>query len=149
MISLCVVSSFITPMMRSSNCPLYLVPAMSEDISRAMMRLSSKAEGTFMDTIRSASPSTMAVLPTPGSPMSIGLFFFRRLSIWAMRSISFSRPTTLSNFFSAAFWVMSVPYLSRKGVSLSFSLDFLLVVGSPARGWLGGSISSSSSSSSS
>jgi hypothetical protein len=27
-----------------------------------------------------ASPSTMAVLPTPGSPMRTGLFFFRRVS---------------------------------------------------------------------
>ena len=31
-------------------------------------------------TIRCASPSTMAVLPTPGSPMSTGLFFVRRES---------------------------------------------------------------------
>ena len=40
-----------------------------------------------------ASPSAMAVLPTPGSPISTGLFFFRRLSTCATRSISFSRPT--------------------------------------------------------
>ena len=34
----------------------------------------------------------MAVLPTPGSPMSAGLFLVRRDRIWMTRSISFSRP---------------------------------------------------------
>ena len=33
-------------------------------------------------TIRCASPSTMAVLPTPGSPISTGLFLVRRDSTW-------------------------------------------------------------------
>ena len=36
----------------------------------------------------------MAVLPTPGSPISTGLFFVRRLSTWTMRRISSSRPIT-------------------------------------------------------
>ena len=34
--------------------------------------------GHVRRTMRCASPSTMAVLPTPGSPMSTGLFFVRR-----------------------------------------------------------------------
>ena len=34
----------------------------------------------------------MAVLPTPGSPSRIGLFFVRRERIWMIRSTSFSRP---------------------------------------------------------
>src|SRR5665647_2383261 len=34
--------------------------------------------GTLLSTIRSASPSASAVLPTPGSPISSGLFFRRR-----------------------------------------------------------------------
>ena len=34
----------------------------------------------------------MAVLPTPGSPRRIGLFFVRRERIWMMRSTSLSRP---------------------------------------------------------
>ena len=41
-----------------------------------------------------ASPSTMAVLPTPGSPRIIGLFLVRRERIWMMRLISSSRPMT-------------------------------------------------------
>jgi len=36
--------------------------------------------GTSPLTMRCAKPSTMAVLPVPGSPMSTGLFFVRRLS---------------------------------------------------------------------
>ena len=36
----------------------------------------------------------MAVLPTPGSPMSTGLFLVRRESTWMTRRISSSRPMT-------------------------------------------------------
>ena len=39
--------------------------------------------------ISCARPSTMAVLPTPASPSSTGLFFVRRQRIWMTRSISF------------------------------------------------------------
>ena len=39
----------------------------------------------------------MAVLPTPGSPMSTGLFLVRRLSTWITRRISSSRPMTGSS----------------------------------------------------
>ncbi len=44
-----------------------------------------------------ASPSTMAVLPTPDSPISTGLFLVRRASTRIMRKISFSRPMTGSS----------------------------------------------------
>ena len=44
--------------------------------------------------IRRASPSTIAVLPTPGSPISTGLFFVRRESTCITRRISLSRPMT-------------------------------------------------------
>ena len=47
--------------------------------------------------MRRASPSTMAVLPTPGSPMSTGLFLVRRESTWMTRRISSSRPMTGSS----------------------------------------------------
>ena len=39
----------------------------------------------------------MAVLPTPGSPMSTGLFLVRRDSTWMTRRISSSRPMTGSS----------------------------------------------------
>jgi hypothetical protein len=47
--------------------------------------------------MRCARPSAIAVLPTPGSPISTGLFFLRRDSTWMTRSISFSRPITGSS----------------------------------------------------
>ena len=65
----------------------------------------------------------MADLPTPGSPINIGLFFLRRLKICAKRSISRSRPTTGSKRPSSAAFVMSVPKLSSTGVSLAGFLD--------------------------
>ena len=52
--------------------------------------------------MRSASPSTIAVLPTPGSPISTGLFLVRRASTWMVRRISSSRPITGSSFCSRA-----------------------------------------------
>ena len=57
-------------------------------ISRATRRLSLRVSGTSPLTMRWASPSTMAVLPTPASPMSTGLFLVRRESTWMMRRIS-------------------------------------------------------------
>ena len=47
-----------------------------------MSRLFLSPSGTSPSTMRRASPSTMAVLPTPGSPMSTGLFLVRRDSTW-------------------------------------------------------------------
>ena len=54
-------------------------------------------------------PSTTAVLPTPGSPISTGLFLVRRLSTCITRSISFSRPITGSSLPSRASWVRLRP----------------------------------------
>jgi hypothetical protein len=45
----------------------------------------------------------MAVLPTPGSPTSSGLFFWRRQSTWMVRLISLSRPISGSMRPSRAF----------------------------------------------
>ena len=47
--------------------------------------------------MRCARPSTIAVLPTPGSPISTGLFLVRRCRIWMQRRISSSRPITGSS----------------------------------------------------
>ena len=58
-------------------------------------------------------PSTTAVLPTPGSPISTGLFFVRRDNTVMTRSISFSRPITGSSLFSRAAWVRLRPNWSR------------------------------------
>lgn len=74
----CLARSFSTPFKRSSNSPRYLAPATSAPISSARTRRPFNPSGTSPLTIRCASPSTMAVLPTPGSPISTGLFLVRR-----------------------------------------------------------------------
>jgi hypothetical protein len=51
----------------------------------------------------------MAVLPTPASPSSTGLFLVRRERIWITRSISLSRPMTGSSLPSRASSVRSRP----------------------------------------
>jgi len=55
----------------SPSLPPFLFPSLPY---RRLLRLS----GTSPATMRCASPSTMAVLPTPGSPISTGLFLVRR-----------------------------------------------------------------------
>ena len=67
-----------------------------------------------MFTIFTASPSAIAVFPTPGSPIKTGLFFVLRFKIFITRIISFSLPITLSisPFFARS--LRLVPYESRK-----------------------------------
>ena len=84
--------SFITALSRSSNWPRYLVPAMTAAMSSVRMRCLAQRSGHSPFAMSCASPSTIAVLPTPGSPISTGLFFLRRDSTSMTRSISFARP---------------------------------------------------------
>ena len=92
-----------TAFRRSSNSPLYFAPATSAPISSAKIFLSFSPCGTSPFTIRCASPSTTAVLPTPGSPISTGLFFVFRDRIRTTLRISLSRPMTGSSFWFLAF----------------------------------------------
>jgi hypothetical protein len=81
-------------------------------MSSEMSRLSFSPSGTSPSAMRRARPSTIAVLPTPGSPISTGLFLVRRDSTWMTRRISSSRPMTGSILPSRARWVRSCPYFS-------------------------------------
>src|SRR5439155_1731401 len=87
------VTSLRTALRRSSNSPRYFAPATSAPRSRATMRLSLRPSGTSPRTMRWARPSTMAVLPTPGSPISTGLFLVRRSSTWMVRGLEHARKT--------------------------------------------------------
>ena len=69
--------------------------------------------GTSFAAIFNASPSAIAVLPTPGSPTNIGLFFLRLQRIWITLFISFSLPITGSILFSFAFTIRSIEYFER------------------------------------
>ena len=110
-------SSFSTDFRRSSNSPRNLAPASKLAMSSDSTRLFFSVSGTSPLMMRCARPSTMAVLPTPGSPMRTGLFLVRRCKIWMTRRISSSRPITGSSlplrarsvrsrvyFFSASRW---------------------------------------------
>ena len=104
--------SLSTAFSRSSNSPRYLAPAMSAPMSRAKMVRSLSPSGTSPRRIRWASPSTTAVLPTPGSPISTGLFLVLRERMRMMRRISSSRPITGSSLPSRANCTRSRPYRS-------------------------------------
>src|SRR5215211_4747765 len=66
-------------------------------------------------------PSTMAVLPTPGSPIRTGLFLVRLDRISIVVSTSSARPITGSSLPSRAIWVRFRLYSSRVGVELAGS----------------------------
>ena len=83
-----------------------------------MSRLSFRPSGTSPSTMRRARPSTMAVLPTPGSPISTGLFLVRRDSTWMTRRISSSRPMTGS----------SLPVARRLGEVAAVLLERLVLL---------------------
>mmetsp|Transcript_38470 Transcript_38470/g.71424 ORF Transcript_38470/g.71424 Transcript_38470/m.71424 type:complete len:259 (-) Transcript_38470:383-1159(-) len=102
----------------SSKSPLYLVPAKRPAKSRDMMRLPFRNFGRSRppSEILCASPSAIAVFPTPGSPMRTGLFFLRRAKTCMVRSISGPRPTIGSSFPSAAILVKSREYCSSVAV---------------------------------
>ena len=102
-----------TALSLSSNSPLYLAPATSAPISSENSCLSLSDSGTSPLTIRCARPSTTAVLPTPGSPMSTGLFLVFLDNILITFLISSSRPMTGSSFWSLAAATRSLPYFSR------------------------------------
>ena len=74
-------NSFNTLFKRSSKSPRYLAPASKAAISRLSTFLFFRLSGTSPFTIRCAKPSTIAVLPTPGSPINTGLFLVRRPKI--------------------------------------------------------------------
>ena len=109
-------SSFIIAFILSSNCPRYLVPATRAARSSDTTLLSNNTLLTFLCTILKAKPSTIAVLPTPGSPIKIGLFFFLLDKIWDTLSISTSLPTIGSREPFSASLVISRPKLSSTGV---------------------------------
>ena len=99
-----------TAFRRSSKSPRYFAPAISAVMSSAKRVRFFSPSGTSPRTMRWARPSTMAVLPTPGSPMSTGLFLVLRERMRITSRISVSRPMTGSSFPLRASSTKSVPY---------------------------------------
>ncbi|CFP63825.1 Uncharacterised protein [Bordetella pertussis] len=100
-----------TPLRRCSKSPRYLVPASKAPMSSAKTCAVCSTSGTSPRVMRQARPSAMAVLPTPASPTSSGLFLRRRHNTWMTRSTSCSRPirgsmrpASAAAFRSLAYW---------------------------------------------
>ena len=107
------VTSFKTALRRSSNSPRYFAPAIKAPMSKAKSRLLRRLSGTSPLIMRNAMPSAIAVFPTPGSPISTGLFLVRRDKTCMARRISSSRPMIGSIFPSRARAVKSWAYFFR------------------------------------
>ena len=104
-------NSFNTALSLSSNSPRNFAPATNAPISKDSTRLFFSPSGTSKLIIRCAKPSTIAVLPTPGSPINTGLFLVRRCKTCNVLRISSSRPITGSNLPCSANSVRSIVYL--------------------------------------
>ena len=87
-----------------------LAPACSKPMSSVSSETSFNCGGTSPLARRKAKPSTTAVLPTPASPVRIGLFCRRRIKISTIWRISSSRPVTGSSSPFLAFSVKSIAY---------------------------------------
>ncbi len=90
-------TSAISPLKRFSNSPFTDAPACNAPKSRVMISVFFSLSGTWPATMRSASPSIKALLPTPASPTTTGLFLRRRQRMSIIRSISWSRHSTGSS----------------------------------------------------
>ncbi len=86
-------TSSMTCFSRFSNSPFMLAPACSRPTSSERSVTSLSGGGTSPAAIFMAKPSTTAVLPTPASPVRIGLFWRRRMRMSMIWRISSSRPT--------------------------------------------------------
>ena len=126
----CFDKSLSTAFNRSSNSPRNFAPAISAPISSDSTRRPRKPSGTSLLIMRCAKPSTIAVLPTPGSPINTGLFLVRRCNTCIVRRISSSRPMTGSSFPISACAVKSMQYFSK---ACRFSSTLASVTFSPPR----------------
>ena len=115
-------TSLTTPFRRSSNSPWYFAPAIKAPMSNEYTFLLLRFSGTSPSTIFWAMPSEMAVLPTPGSPTSIGLFLVLLLRICRTLRISSSLPMTGSSFPFAACSLRLIANLGKNSNDLLFVL---------------------------
>ena len=100
---------------RSSNSPLYLVPATSAPMSRVSRRLPAASPDVAGDDALGQALDDGG-LADAWSPIRIGLFLVRRERIWISRSISRLRPMTGSSLPARDAAVRSIPSWSTVGV---------------------------------
>ena len=115
---------------RSSNSPRYLVPATRELAESSIRRLPRSAGGTLPSTMRWARPPTMVVLPTPESPIKMGLLRSLSIKVCMSRRISFSRPMSGVNCCMLACLVRSRPRRSSTELPPLAAASGLMPMGS-------------------
>ena len=110
-------SAVITALNFSSNSPRYFDPASNDPISRPHTSCPLINSGTLLLQISCARPSTIAVLPTPGSPTISMLALNLRANTVIMSDSSVLRPIIGSSFAAAANAVILVQYSSSISVA--------------------------------
>ena len=108
-------TSRFSAVMRSLNEPRICVPDTMEPTSSPITTVSAIDGGTSPVAMRSARPSAMAVLPTPGSPIKQGLLARRLCRTSMTSSSSRSRPMSGSILPSAAITVRLRPSAQSVG----------------------------------
>ncbi len=111
-----------TALIRSSKSPRYFAPASMAVRSTDTMCFPCSASGTRPCWNNRASPSTMAVFPTPASPTRQGLFLLRRARIRIRRSTSFSLPMRGSRTAPSPGSVSTLPYFNKVGYRFRSSM---------------------------
>ena len=84
------------------------MPAINAPISNEYNLDSCRNSGTSLELIKCASPSAIAVFPTPDSPTNKGLFLVLRARICIILSSSSTLPINLSTLFISASWFKSI-----------------------------------------
>ncbi|KAH3659496.1 hypothetical protein OGATHE_005541 [Ogataea polymorpha] len=102
-----------TPLSLSSNSPWYFAPAFKAPKSSEYSLQPCKTVGTSLSTILCATPSTILVLPTPGSPIRHGFDLALLANTRIVRLISSSLPMTGSILPCSALSVKSMAYLDK------------------------------------
>ena len=120
-------TSSITARNRDSNSPLTFAPAFNKPMSNRINSTSFSGGGTSPSASLMAKASTTAVLPTPASPVKIGLFWRRRIKISIIWRISSSRPTMGSICPFLALSVRLLPYFFNADSPEALGLVWLVV----------------------
>lgn len=109
----------------SLQIPLYILLLLKEvqDLEKTVFPF--KFSGTSSFTILCASPSTIAVLPTPGGPIRTGLFFVLLESIRIACLISSSRPIIGSSLLFCYFCKIFSHILKFIFIKTSFFFSFI------------------------
>ena len=129
-------NAVITSLSFSSNSPLYFEPASKLPISNPHTSKFCINFGTVFSLIRVASPSAIAVLPTPGSPTISTLLLKRFAKTVTISSSSVALPITGSSWSSFASWLILIQCSSRISFACSIGMPCVVFISYVCCQWL-------------